>query len=72
MPVTLSGFTSGLLVFTIFMAAVAAIWAWIYNFMVPAPRTTFAESSAAKAGAKSRAKETVVYTFLLVGLLSEV
>lgn len=52
MPVTLSGFISGLVVFTIFMAAVAAIWAWIYNFMVPVPHTTFAASSAAKAGAK--------------------
>ena len=52
MPVTLGGFISGLVVFTIFMAAVGAIWAWIYNSMVPAPHTTLAESSGAKAGAK--------------------
>ena len=52
MPVTLGGFISGLVVFTIFMAAVGAIWAWIYNFVVPAPHAAPAESSAAKAGAK--------------------
>jgi hypothetical protein len=51
MPVTFSGFISGLVVFTIFMGAVGALWARIYNFMVPAPHTTFAESSPAKAGA---------------------
>ena len=40
MAVTLSGFISGLVVFTIFIAVVTAIWAWIYNFIVSTPRTT--------------------------------
>lgn len=31
MPVTLGGFVSGLIVFTIFMAIVGAVWALIYN-----------------------------------------
>ena len=31
MPVTLGGFIAGFIVFTIFMALVGAIWAWIYN-----------------------------------------
>ena len=31
MPVTLGGFISGLVVFTIFVAIVGAAWAWIYN-----------------------------------------
>jgi len=39
MPVTLGGFISGLVVFTIFMAVVGAIWAWIYNFIAPASPT---------------------------------
>ena len=33
MPVTMTwgGFTLGLIVFTIFIAIVGAVWAWIYN-----------------------------------------
>lgn len=33
MPVTLGGFISGLIVFTIFIAVVGAVWAWIYNLV---------------------------------------
>ena len=32
MPVTLGGFVWGLIVFTMFMAVIGAIWASIYNF----------------------------------------
>ena len=53
LPVTLGGFIAGLAVFTIFMAAVGAIWACIYNLMVPASTTSTSEISAARAaGAK--------------------
>ena len=31
MPVTFGGFVAGLVVFTIFIAAVGAAWAWLYN-----------------------------------------
>lgn len=31
MPVSWGGFLSGLIVFTVFIAVVGAIWAWIYN-----------------------------------------
>ena len=31
MPVRLGGFIAGLIVFTIFIAVVGAVWAWIYN-----------------------------------------
>jgi small-conductance mechanosensitive channel len=37
MPVSLGGFISGLVVFTIFMAVVGGIWAWIYNFIARSP-----------------------------------
>jgi 2TM family of unknown function (DUF5676) len=33
MPVTWAGFISGLIVFTIVMAFIGAVWAWIYNLM---------------------------------------
>ena len=37
MPVSLGGFISGLVVFTIFMAVVGGIWAWIYNLIARTP-----------------------------------
>ena len=37
MPVTWGGFISGLVVFTIFMAIVGGIWAWIYNLIARTP-----------------------------------
>ena len=39
MPVTLGGFIAGLIVFTIFMAVIGSVWAWIYN-RVAAPVTS--------------------------------
>lgn len=36
MPVTFGGFISGLVVFTIFMAVVGGVWAWIYNLIARA------------------------------------
>ena len=39
MPVSWGGFIVGLIVFTIFMALVGAVWAWIYN-RVGAPLTS--------------------------------
>lgn len=50
MPVTLGGFISGLIVFTIFMAVIGAAWAWIYNriadrFSETPARTTKAPAS---------------------------
>ena len=33
MPVTLGGFIAGLIVFTIFIAVVGSVWAWIYNLV---------------------------------------
>jgi hypothetical protein len=33
MPVTFGGFVSGLVVFTIFMAIVGGVWAWLYNMI---------------------------------------
>jgi uncharacterized protein DUF5676 len=33
MPVTLGGFIVGLIVFTIFIAVIGAVWAWIYNLV---------------------------------------
>ena len=33
MPVSWGGFISGLVVFTIFVAVVGGIWAWIYNLI---------------------------------------
>lgn len=37
MPVTMTwgGFILGLIVFTIFIAIVGAVWAWIYNHFLP-------------------------------------
>lgn len=40
MPVTWAGFLSGLVVFTVFIAAVGAAWAWIYNVVATEPRST--------------------------------
>ena len=37
MPVSWGGFISGLVVFTIFIAIVGGIWAWIYNFIARTP-----------------------------------
>lgn len=37
MPVTLGGFFSGLVVFTIFMAVIGGVWAWIYNLIARTP-----------------------------------
>ena len=37
MPVSLGGFISGLVVFTIFMAVIGGVWAWIYNLIARAP-----------------------------------
>ena len=37
MPVTLGGFISGLVVFTIFMAVIGGVWAWIYNLIARTP-----------------------------------
>lgn len=37
MPVSLGGFISGLVVFTLFMAIVGGIWAWIYNLIARTP-----------------------------------
>ena len=39
MPVSLGGFVIGLIVFTIFMALVGAVWGWIYN-RIAAPVTS--------------------------------
>lgn len=36
MPVTLGGFIAGLIVFTIFLAVVGSVWAWIYNWVAHA------------------------------------
>ena len=32
-PVNWGGFLSGLMVFTVFTAAIGAVWAWIYNLL---------------------------------------
>jgi len=39
MPVSWGGFVSGLVVFTIFVALVGALWAWLYNSLARAPGT---------------------------------
>jgi 2TM family of unknown function (DUF5676) len=39
MPVTLGAFISGSIVFTIFMAVIGWVWAWIYNLMARPPHT---------------------------------
>jgi small-conductance mechanosensitive channel len=38
MPVALGGFVFGLIVFTIFMAVVGGVWAWLYNLIAREPR----------------------------------
>jgi small-conductance mechanosensitive channel len=37
MPVSLGGFIAGLVVFTIFIAIVGGLWAWIYNLVLRTP-----------------------------------
>ncbi len=37
-PVSLGGFIAGLVVFTIAMAVVGGVWAWIYNLIAREPR----------------------------------
>ena len=50
MPVTLGGFIAGLIVFTIFIAVVGAVWAWIYNLVV---RTSAAAEQVTTHGRRS-------------------
>jgi len=37
MPVSLGGFISGLVVFTILIAVIGGLWAWIYNLIARTP-----------------------------------
>ena len=47
MPVTLGGFILGLIAFTIFIAAIGGLWAWIYNLVAEGAKAR--EISSAKA-----------------------
>lgn len=57
MPLSLGGFVFGLVVFTIFMAVVGGIWAWIYNRIAR-------ESSAASTRSTTSMKGKLAYQML--------
>ena len=48
MPVSLGGFMSGLVVFTIFVAAMGAAWAWIYNRLAVESSVTSTRATTAR------------------------